>query len=866
MRDKRLPQVEELRAKHSIHAVALQFGLTLERNGDEWISLCPFHNEKTPSFTVFVGTDAVERFKCFGCGEQGDVLDFVQKIKGVDLRSAISILVGEIARPNVERRDVEARDPYDGITPLRPHQKIEVGEWIELYNPKRDAWGKFHVEMAFPYFDTDRRLIGYVLRRQLQGGGKETPMVMRVRLPDGRECWSRFPFPKPRTLYNAHLIPSARQAIVVEGEKCADALREQTSRCVVTWPGGVNGVSHADWSPLDGKDVIIWPDADAPGLSAACQIAQLIARKAKRVRILDVSGKSGGWDSADAVEKGMNEDQLVTFMKERARPWQTEFSQDSGRVVSSPGGGGSVPTVAGEYRERKKVIQYDPGELRAIVDQACDEIVKRRIPIYARGTMLVRPVVIDSPTSLNRIGEREEYVQLLPIERPYLVEKLTDLIDWQKPSGKLGQQLKSIACPAIIADTIIARRGEWIFPQVRAVVTAPTLRPDGTILSTPGLDAETGILFTSAQSWPEVPDQPTKEDAEEALAKLITVLKDFPFKSAADRSSAVALILTSVIRPCLPAAPMFGVSAPTPGTGKSKLVDMVSIIVTGQPASVMAAPSDEEELRKHLGAALIASNSFITLDNIENPLRSPFLCQVLTQGQVSVRVLGESRNVTLPTSATLCATGNSLRFVGDLTRRVVLIELDAGVERPEERVFDDDILAVAHKRRITLVIAALTILRAFIVNNGPRVVPALGSFETWSNLVRSALVWLGEADPLGNADQVRDHDPERERTAAILEALPRGEVWTVSEIAKLVYQECGLAPEIRRHEALTDALAEFINPNGKLNSVKFGNFLSKHQNRILNGLRVVRRGRNRRNVAQWTVEDVQSPDTSDAVW
>src|SRR5690606_22347505 len=170
MRDKRLLQVEELRVRYSIHDVARQFGLMLERNGDEWISLCPFHSEKTPSFTVFVGIDGVERFHCFGCGEQGDVLDFVQKIKGVDFPSATSILTGEVARPNVERRDIEARNIYAGIEPLDPPAKIEVGEWINLYNPKRNAWGNFNVEMAFPYFGTDRRLIGYVLRRQLQDG------------------------------------------------------------------------------------------------------------------------------------------------------------------------------------------------------------------------------------------------------------------------------------------------------------------------------------------------------------------------------------------------------------------------------------------------------------------------------------------------------------------------------------------------------------------------------------------------------------------------------------------------------------------------------------------------------------------------
>ncbi|MBB3656456.1 5S rRNA maturation endonuclease (ribonuclease M5) [Rhizobium sp. BK650] len=376
--------LEQLRRDVSLSETAARYGCRLQRNGQEHVACCPFHTEETPSFTIFRGQDGIERFHCFGCGASGDVLDFVQQIKGVDLAEAVRILDGSgHIRPKVSPRSQQVQDAYEGITPLTPpSEPIKQGARIRLYNPKRKGdrseWGSFSPSMVFPYRRADGALTGYVLRHDLADGGKETPMVMFARLPDGSETWCRYPFPKPRPLYGLETLGKVQQVIVVEGEKCRDRLAQKTGRTVISWAGGTQGVKHTDWSPLAGRDVVIWPDFDAPGLSTADEIAAILSGLGARVRLTgfaDAKAASDlapfthadwqagrlpakGWDSADAVDAGWTRLELDAFMRATVRryvpasaapppekpgpekPGKTEKQGKSGPKIAPPGADG----------------------------------------------------------------------------------------------------------------------------------------------------------------------------------------------------------------------------------------------------------------------------------------------------------------------------------------------------------------------------------------------------------------------------------------------------------------------------------------------------------------------------------------------
>ena len=80
--------LEDLRSKNDIFDVASKY-ITIYRRGANFWACCPFHNEKTPSFSI---KQDGQFFKCFGCGESGNVITLVMKMENVDFMTAVEIL------------------------------------------------------------------------------------------------------------------------------------------------------------------------------------------------------------------------------------------------------------------------------------------------------------------------------------------------------------------------------------------------------------------------------------------------------------------------------------------------------------------------------------------------------------------------------------------------------------------------------------------------------------------------------------------------------------------------------------------------------------------------------------------------------
>jgi hypothetical protein len=272
------------------------------------------------------------------------------------------------------------------------------------------------------------------------------------------------------------------------------------------------------------------------------------------------------------------------------------------------------------------------------------------------------------------------------------------------------------------------------------------------------------LLLIDPPAMPDIPEHPTKEDAEDALNSLKNdLLFEFMFDDDGGVSRAVALsaIISTVCRGAFPVMPMHIIDAPTAGSGKSYLLSTVSRIATGHPMPVLGAGKSEEELEKRLGAAVIHGQALICVDNIVGEIGGDALCRLVEQPRPNVRILGQSTMIEVDARSTsYFGNGNNVVVVGDLCRRVVRSRLDPQMERPELRVFkgspEDTVMADRGK----YIAACLTICRAYIVGGRPGKLNRLASFGGWSDTVRSALVWLGEADPVKSIDTSKAEDPE----------------------------------------------------------------------------------------------------------
>jgi len=103
--------VSEIKQKLDIVDVVGSY-ISLKKAGKNYSAVCPFHSENTPSFNV---SPDMQIFKCFGCGESGDMFAFVEKIEGVDFPSALRLLA-ERAGVVLEQTD------FDGTS--KPKQRI----------------------------------------------------------------------------------------------------------------------------------------------------------------------------------------------------------------------------------------------------------------------------------------------------------------------------------------------------------------------------------------------------------------------------------------------------------------------------------------------------------------------------------------------------------------------------------------------------------------------------------------------------------------------------------------------------------------------------------------------------------------------
>lgn len=211
-------------------------------------------------------------------GSGGDVFHLIGAHFGVDVQ-------GDFARV------LDLAEDLVGRALTAPPRKAAKKAPVDDLGPATAKWD---------YLDAQGRLIAVVYRYDPPGRKKEfRPWDARRR---------KMAPPEPRPLYNQPGIRNAAQVVLVEGEKCAQALIELGIVATTAMHGANAPVDKTDWTPLAGKAVLIWPDRDKPGWEYAVQAAQaILSAGAKTCHILYPPEEAAeGWDAADAVAEGFD--------------------------------------------------------------------------------------------------------------------------------------------------------------------------------------------------------------------------------------------------------------------------------------------------------------------------------------------------------------------------------------------------------------------------------------------------------------------------------------------------------------------------------------------------------------------------------
>lgn len=198
------------------------------------------------------------------------------------------------------------------------------------------------------YRDPAGEPLFHVARYDVVGGKQFAPWSW-----DGSR-WIAKGWPVPRPLYGLDLLAARPEApvLVTEGERAAEAARTIAGGVyiVVTWPNGAKAVDKADWSPLKGRNVLIWPDADEAGVAAGQQVAARLTPDCPQVKVLDVlSGGTlpQGYDAADALKDGWSSGAFEAWAAPRTKVFNLP-PEAEGMPATSPASVQATANVSGE--------------------------------------------------------------------------------------------------------------------------------------------------------------------------------------------------------------------------------------------------------------------------------------------------------------------------------------------------------------------------------------------------------------------------------------------------------------------------------------------------------------------------------------
>jgi hypothetical protein len=376
---------------------------------------------------------------------------------------------------------------------------------------------------------------------------------------------------------------------------------------------------------------------------------------------------------------------------------------------------------------------------------------------------------------------------------------------------------------------------------LEGIITAPTLRLDGSLLTSGGYDERTRLyLDPRDHNTFEIPENPDRDEMIDALSTVMHPFMDFPFVDALARSALLAAVLTAAVRPVLPTSPAFAFDAPIQGSGKTLLAACVGALRDGRRPDVWphTGGRDDEEVRKRILTVLRMGTGAIIWDNVDGVFNSAAMAAFLTAPIFIDRILGKSEASRIPNRALLLITGNNLMLSGDMPRRVITCRIDPGVSEPYARQFQLDPLAHCLEHRHQILSSALTLIRGQLNSGTCSADGRLASFEDWDRLVRQTVCYIAThldsdwfADPIDLIRLSQVSDPDQVAHAELLTALH------VKFGSERFFAKDLLDATTECHQ-LQAALDAVSSGTVTLSAQSIGKILRKREGRIANNIRL----------------------------
>jgi DNA primase catalytic core len=492
---------------------------------------------------------------------------------------------------------------------------------------------------------------------------------------------------------------------------------------------------------------------------------------------------------------------------------------------------GDKPGIVVNDRQRSELIEESSGVLTAANAARIDE-AKGAVPVglpllFVRGGRVVGLL-------RDKEGEAPKLNDLNATEMYGLLVRYADWL--RKRTTDEGVTYDATTPPVDVPQDLLAFPPKTL-SSLESVVSTPVFARNGSLLSAPGHHVSESLWLHLDPSLGElhVPESPTAADVAVARGLLIEhLLFDFPFVDPSDRTHMIAALLLPFARRLVTGCtPLHVIKAPTPGSGKGLLANLLGIIATGTVCNGCTLPGEEEEVRKKLSAELATGRPIVLLDNLPEKriTDSATLASVLTAETWTDRLLGATRMLTLPNRAVWLCSANNPRFSLELVRRSVRIRIDPKQDMPWHRsgFRHDPILDWARDNRSKLVRALLTLIRAWVAAGRPAGKRSLGSFESWARVMGGILEVAGIDAFLANS------------TDFYAEADEEGEAWRA--FTRAWWEKFGPTPvRVLELNELCDLHELLVRERGdgpaRSQQTKLGSLLRAKRDRVFGELRI----------------------------